>query len=132
MNAVKLTALEAIVIRQIAENNYQDGQPGTNDIWSSEIINNGPAELHDLVKPRSLPGVVSSLVKKGLARTGDDGEGCPFVGLTTAGLERWQAIKRACPDCDSRDVDNNGFKSTHPDFTLLCLACGQQWCPNAG
>jgi transposase-like protein len=37
-----------------------------------------------------------------------------------------------CPECGARKAhEDNGYPTTHYDYTLLCTDCGMQWCPNA-
>jgi hypothetical protein len=63
-------------------------------------------------------------------------------GKPRAQQERELAVLRAaltdamngvceCPNCGRRDRhDDNGCAATSIDFTILCTACGEQWCPN--
>ena len=38
---------------------------------------------------------------------------------------------RECRGCGCRTRhDDNGYPTNHFDFTVLCTACGEQWCPN--
>ena len=39
---------------------------------------------------------------------------------------------RYCPDCGGHDIEDNGEADDHPDLTLLCMGCGNQWDPNDG
>lgn len=36
-----------------------------------------------------------------------------------------------CPECGSRDLTGNDAPTSSSEYTLLCLGCGEQHCPNA-
>lgn len=84
----------------------------------------------------------------------------PFANDPHQGESVKTMKKYTCPHCGNRDprtIEDNGERSTHPDYTLLCVArvapgedafdgdanppltvgpdgkvdCGMQWCPNA-
>jgi hypothetical protein len=63
---VKLTALEVDVLKGLYASEYHDGGPQPY-IWSWAIRN-------QLATPAQLPGVVSSLAKKGITRSDGSGE----------------------------------------------------------
>ena len=88
--ATKLTELEHdVLVNGILRNNFQDGAEGEQAIWSDQIVSNGRMEK---VTAKQLPGVVASLVKKGLLTS--DGEA---VQLTDSGISvaRAAAAKKA-------------------------------------
>lgn len=35
-----------------------------------------------------------------------------------------------CPECGSAELTSNTAPTSSSDYTLLCLACGEQHCPN--
>jgi hypothetical protein len=63
---VYLTPLEQDVLRGIYESDYADGGPRP-DVWAWSLA-------VQVATPRQIPGVVSSLVKKGLVKTTGTGE----------------------------------------------------------
>ena len=83
---INLTKYEKDVIVAIAENAYSN-VPG-DEIWSFAI-----ADQTKIVKKREVSGVVSSLVKKGLAESrGNDKE--RTVWLTPEGIAVYHNIKK--------------------------------------
>lgn len=83
---MKLTALELAVLKAIDESEY--GGDLTDLIWTFSVDDHLPASI----KSTSIPGIVSSLVKKGLvvsspAFMGDDAT----IGMTSAGAEAYIA-----------------------------------------
>jgi len=92
MSATKVTTLEAKMLRNIAENDYANGDPEA-QVWS-DCLDCGPCSLD----PKSFGGLVASLVKKGLAESNDHGwdagaghrDAC--VWLTEAGLVEWRKL----------------------------------------
>lgn len=94
------TTLEAAVLDCIARNLYQPTNGGrpecfsdTSAIWSADIIHSTCSPLAASVKPRALPGVCSSLVKKGYVvsqrGTGKDDPG--VIWLTELGFLAWRS-----------------------------------------
>jgi hypothetical protein len=88
---MRTTGLEAIVLHHIAYNLYQPGNGrrpetfgDTSAIWSNAITDSNSLET---VRSKSLPGVVTSLSRKGLVQS--DGE---CVSLTETGFEIWQKL----------------------------------------
>lgn len=95
--ATTITKLEAAVLDHIALNLYQPTNGGVPDtfedtaaIWSLQILDS-KSELK--VEARSLPGVCSSLTKKGLTESYPDGKEST-ISLTEAGFEAWQHTTR--------------------------------------
>jgi hypothetical protein len=91
-----LTTLEIAVLDCIARNTYQpvngdvpDTFEDTSSIWSRLILDSSSTYV-GTIRPRSLPGVVASLSKKGLVTTYEDGKDST-VALTRAGFEAWEA-----------------------------------------
>ena len=84
-----LTTLERDVIKAIAENQYSD-EPG-DKIWSWAI------EYHTKITlKKQIPGVVSSLVKKGLVISIDGwGKDDDTVQLTEDGVKVYNSIKES-------------------------------------
>lgn len=87
-HTVAVTRKERLLLRNIAENlmtplnGAAPGTPQDTVCWVDEIVSSGPVPL----APRSVPGVMTSLVKKGLVHT--DGATCR---LTEAGLAAYRA-----------------------------------------
>lgn len=88
---MKTTKLEAIVLHHIAYNLFQPGNgrrpekfSDTSAVWSNTITDSNSTEV---IRDTSLPGVVSSLSRKGLVVS--DGE---CTRLTEAGFEIWQKL----------------------------------------
>jgi hypothetical protein len=86
---MKITDKEQALLINIAENDFapsNGGKPATfeecGEVWAN-CLDCGP----NIIAPRSIPGIMASLVAKGLATT--DGEG---VRLTRAGFEAYKAI----------------------------------------
>jgi hypothetical protein len=44
---------------------------------------------------------------------------------------RVEHTAECCHECGSREHTDNGAPATSSEFTLRCLDCGEQWCPNA-
>lgn len=94
---MRLTAKEKLVLNAIARDLYaptNGGYPTTKDdfgigVWTFSVADT----IKKFMAPRSLPGVVASLTKKGLAYTGGSGaQGDEFyMGMTDAGIAAWQA-----------------------------------------
>jgi len=87
--SVHITEKEAAMIRNIAENDYANGDPSA-DVWA-DCLDCGPCSL-DI---KSHGGLIASLSKKGLV--GSDGvvgrhaaDAC--VWLTPAGIDVWKTI----------------------------------------
>ena len=93
MTNMKITALEAKMIRNVAENNFQDGMEGTNQIWAN-CLDQGPCLD---IRPAQFGGLCASLVSKGLLVCQGSGRNA-IVWLTPAGLAAWRAS--ATPDVD--------------------------------
>jgi hypothetical protein len=100
-----LTALELSVLRAIDASEY--GDVLTDEIWMFSVTDNMEAGG---ATPKQLPGVVSSLVKKGLVKSGGTGNDAG-IHMTDAGAtayvlavcydrkkatrsEGWEAFKR--------------------------------------
>jgi hypothetical protein len=90
---VKLTELEAKLLRNIALNDYQPlngGEPKlfsqTSAVWSN-CLDCGP----ETIAKKSIPGIVASLVKKGLVWTMDAGTDST-IALTEAGFNAYKAL----------------------------------------
>jgi len=81
---MKLTELEKVVIRTLAKNEYSD-DPG-DPVWTFIIEDN--TDLHS----KQISGVVSSLTKKGLVDSNDDGKDST-VWLTENGVEEYHKLK---------------------------------------
>lgn len=88
-----LTVNEIKVLDAVAKSEYGEGIRST--VWTFTIGDNSD------LKPKSIPGVVSSLVKKGyLASFGSGREAC--VAVTQSGVEAYEALKRVdLPDPDT-------------------------------
>ena len=83
---VNLTELEKDVIRAIAENQYADAPDS--QVWSWAIV------WHTkIVTKKEVSGVVSSLVKKGLAVSEYYDEKDDTVRLTEQGVKEYHKIK---------------------------------------
>ena len=82
---MKLTELEKDVIIAITENEYSDS-PG-DPVWSWSVADNCKIIHKDQVS-----GVVSSLVKKGLAECYEEGKDST-VKLTDTGVKAYHGIK---------------------------------------
>ena len=88
-----LTPNETKMIRNIAENDYANGEPDAM-VWA-DCLDCGPCPLPN---PKSHGGVVASLIKKGLAESDCAGwdrgaqKDQTCVWLTDAGLGQWRAI----------------------------------------
>jgi hypothetical protein len=91
---MNITEKETKMLRNIAENDYANGRPGT-WVWA-DCLDCGPEYL----PVTSHGGIIASLSKKGLAES--DGSGwCHIdhrdqtcVRLTEAGLAAWQALAK--------------------------------------
>jgi hypothetical protein len=86
-NTLKVTDLEAQVIRAIAECEFGDG-PGT-DVWSWAVT-------ADFASPKTAAGAIGSLKKKGLVQAGGSGKEAT-VCLTETGIALWTAMRSATP-----------------------------------
>jgi len=82
---MKLTHLELSVLRAIDCSEY--GEDIADDVWTFSITDNMAA---DGATPKQLPGVISSLSKKGLVRICDV-PGEETVGVTKAGAAAYIA-----------------------------------------
>ena len=87
-----ITLKEARMLRNIAENDYANGEPSA-WVWA-DCLDCGPEELN----PASRGGLIASLIKKGLAHS-DHAGWCKVdkrdqtcVCLSEAGLEAWRAM----------------------------------------
>jgi hypothetical protein len=86
---MKVTELEKKILENIARNYMSSANGGMPEkaadtsCWVDCICDQG---IHQ-IEPRQIPGVVSSLVKKGLVRT--DGTVC---GLTEVGLDTYKSF----------------------------------------
>lgn len=78
--AANVTDLEADAIQAIGNNDFTDGDP-TAWVWSNCV-----AQECKTVKAKQLPGVISSLVKKGLAETDGNSGKDACVRLTETGV----------------------------------------------
>lgn len=93
---MKLTDLETKMLRNIALNDYAPGNGAepetfadTGGVWSN-CLDCGP----DVVTPKSRPGVIASLVKKGLIW--QEGKGSEAViALTRKGYDAYAATRGA-------------------------------------
>lgn len=101
MKKLNITPLEAAVLDHIVRNTYQPQNGARPDsfedlgaVWS-ELIFDSSATTKTVVNPRSLPGICSSLVKKGLATCTDSGSKEAAIGLTQAGYQAWLATEGA-------------------------------------
>ena len=83
---MKLTELEKDVIVAITENEYSD-IPGDH-VWSWSI-----ADTCKITHKNQVSGVVSSLVKKGLAKCYEEGKDST-VKLTGTGIRAYRGIKK--------------------------------------
>lgn len=78
-----LTENEKLLLNNIAQNEYTDGQRGPG-VW---VWCNALTYSPNKIPAASVPGIMASLVKKGLAET--DGEVCC---LSEAGFAAWKEI----------------------------------------
>jgi hypothetical protein len=94
-NKMELTSNEKKMIRNIAENDYANGEPDAM-VWA-DCLDCGPCPLPSV---RSHGGVIASLIKKGLVVS--DGEGWDAgsgkdetcVWLTSEGLDHWRELTK--------------------------------------
>jgi len=91
---INITELEKLVIENIALNDYtaiNAARPETVEdvggVWS-DCLDCGPNEINRV----SIPGVVSSLVKKGLVETNGETGRDACVYLTDRGLEAFKKL----------------------------------------
>ena len=84
---MRITENEKKMIVNIAENNFGDGP-----VWS-DSLHEGP--YGEFVARTSFPGIVSSLVKKGLAGTWGTGRESQ-VALTNNGYGEYNKIRGFC------------------------------------
>lgn len=91
---MNLTALETKLLRNIALNEYAPGngaEPASHAdcgaVWSN-CLDCGP----ETIAPTSIPGVVASLVKKGLVWQEGSGREA-VVALTSAGFDAYRASR---------------------------------------
>lgn len=133
-----VTLNESLVLDSIARNLMavrNGGRPKTAEeatTWRDQIISDGPHETE--IKPRSLPGIVASLVKKGLITS--NGESVTF---TLAGFEVWE---RLYPDLDLQatvervlsECDECGSTLYHSEATgeTGCVHCHTVGCAECG
>lgn len=89
-----VTPNEIAVLNHIARNSYAPTNYGvpksfadTGAVWSHSILDSSAPEK---VSPRSLPGICSSLVKKGLAVARDEGKDAS-IEMTESGFAVWLA-----------------------------------------
>lgn len=99
-SVMNVTINEAMVLDCLAMNcygdqnysrPYEDRYENYGATWSHSILDTG-SKFKDVVKPKSLPGIVASLSKKGLVDvTPDSGHGNhdASVGLTRKGFDKW-------------------------------------------
>jgi hypothetical protein len=84
-----LTNLELEVLRALVDNDFMDGCTGADmvgkELWSDCIYQNT-----SIVTNVQLPGVVSSLVKKGLVKCAGSGRNST-LWLTAEGVAAWEA-----------------------------------------
>lgn len=85
-----VTKLEADLLRNVAENYFSvtNGRiprslEDVGPVWSDQLSNSGPIEI----KSKSLPGLVASLVKKGLVKSDRE-----CVWLTPAGFDAYKTL----------------------------------------
>lgn len=76
---INVTSNELEALRGIDHSEY--GDCITTPVWSFSVTENC------LLKTRSVPGVVSSLVKKGLVTVSDSGTAVACIAMTKAGVE---------------------------------------------
>jgi len=81
---MNITKLEKAVIAVIAKNEYSDSPE--DPVWTFIIEDN--TDLHN----KQISGVVSSLTKKGLVNSIDDGKDST-IWLTKKGIEKYNKIK---------------------------------------
>ena len=81
---MKLTEFEKIVVRVLAENEYSDNLE--DPVWTFIIEDN--TNLHS----KQISGIVSSLTKKGLVNSNDNGKDST-IWLTKNGVEEYHKIK---------------------------------------
>ncbi len=98
----KLTRRERLLLRNIARNlmtPVNGAEPKTLDeagsVWR-DCLDQGP----ETIKPASLPGLVASLAKKGLATT--NGES---VGLTPLGFAAYQSVAAEAPAAEEATAE---------------------------
>ena len=82
---MKLTHLELSVLRAIDSSEY--GEDLRDDVWTFTVTDNMQA---DGATPKQLPGVISSLSKKGLVRICDE-PGEETVGMSKTGAAAYIA-----------------------------------------
>lgn len=80
----KFTANELKVLKAIDDSEY--GDTLVDGCWSFSVADNSD------LKPRSIGGIVSSLVKKGILVAGDSGTEDAFVAFTRAGAETYSRL----------------------------------------
>ena len=92
---MNITHLETAVLDCIVRNTYQptngmvpDAYSELSSIWSHSILD-ADSTYAATVNPRSLPGIVSSLAKKGLVKTYDEGKDSTLY-LTETGFAAWE------------------------------------------
>ena len=84
---MNLTRLERDVLVAIVENEYSD-TPG-DPVWSWSVTDNCK-----IAKPEQVSGIVSSLVKKGLAISRDWDEKDRTIELTSKGIQIYELLKK--------------------------------------
>jgi len=96
---IKLTNLEFAVLQAIDRSEY--GDVIMDDIWTFSVWDNID---HAVCKSaRSIPGVVASLLKKGLVRSGagSGGDDLAWIGMTRDGMNAY------LDSCVTRTVKHN-------------------------
>jgi len=96
MTSEKITENERQVIINIAENDYSAGDPA-DPIWANAITE-GP---YRKIKLTSIPGIASSLYKKGLVETTGTGRDAAIM-LTRKGLRIYEEIAETSPEYERR------------------------------
>jgi len=101
LGGMNITPLETAVLDCIARNLYQESNGGVPDsyaetgaIWTWGILTDTTSTYAGTVAKRSLPGVIASLVKKGLVNSYQDA--CrrdDTVCLTEDGFKVWESFQ---------------------------------------
>lgn len=89
LEMIKITEKERQMIFNIGKNCYTDGDPGA-EVWADCLWDNGPYSM----EPTSVPGIVGSLVKKGLVHSGGERAEDACVQLTEKGLELFYELEK--------------------------------------
>ena len=109
---MRLTPKEKLIMQAILDSEYGDNP--TDDVWTTYLAENAG------LNKRSMGGIVNSLVKKGLARTGVcEGMGSGFgdmdtLGLTPEGVEAAVAAGLTSPKTDGIVYVVSRFSADRP------------------